>query len=75
MTGIIIYFVCSIIVAISNLKAIEEEKKVLFMIDIGQIDLYKQEDHIINIITLLFFPSILIQYFWIRICKITNKML
>lgn len=75
MAGIIIYFLCSIVVAISNLKAIEEEKKVLFMIDIGQVDSYKQEDHIINMITLLFFPSILIQYLWIRICKITNKML
>ena len=75
MTGIIIYFVCSVIVAISNLKAIEEEKKVLLMIDIRQVYLYKQEDHIINIITLLFFPSILIQYFWISIYKITNKML
>lgn len=69
MTGIIIYFVCSVIVAISNLKAIEEEKKVLLMIDIRQVYLYKQEDHIINIITLLFFPSILIQYFWISIYK------
>lgn len=67
-----IYLITSLIIGIVNIYSMAKEEKYFQDIPVGDLEFYKKKTGIINLITVIFFPSIIIQIIYLLGVKAIN---
>ena len=71
----IIFLVLSLIVAIINICSMKKESSYLLDVPVGDLEFFERKTSVVNLLTLIFFPSIVIQIVYISIVKIINSII